>query len=176
MDRLVKLIKQIPGGFLGALGLIGLFKGSIDLQSDIAFLVETYISITNPIIEHTFGYIFKYFEIELSQFWKTYISIGVIFTFSFLNSSNAMASKEYKTDGKLELFITNVIIVLVLLVLFGWIVIFFWPWFFLSVFLALIGQAKKLSNQIDLSVFFSSTVAVLTMLFINYGLLFVGVK
>lgn len=180
MNKLVDLIKTIPGGFLGALGLIGLFKGSLELQKDILYLVDTYTKITNPIIETIFGPIFNFIGLDLLQPIKTYLSIGVIVALSLAR----MIYHDKKTQEFKELSTTRKITVIIQILLSC---IIIWP--LVVIMNILIFLASKLPkdihglNKIELAEvntclkhFIGMTLFLVAILFLNYGLLFAGVK
>ncbi|ERP95731.1 hypothetical protein Q669_29625 [Labrenzia sp. C1B10] len=179
MDKLIDQIKTIPGGFLGALGLISLFKGSLELQKDILYLVNTYVKITNPIVDYTFGYLFSLVKIDLSQFIKTYLSIGIIITIAFVKMIIFSGkNEEIKDYSRLELFFWTAMSLLLLVP--------FWPLQLLVYFMFIF--ATFFSDQFDfydselmgikemLPHFTNMIIFVLVILFLNYGLLFAGVN
>ncbi len=76
----MNFFQRAPFALLGAVGLVSLASGAMQLEQNIADWLAVWKAITRPIWEFLFGWIFAWIGIEMPWWLKDYLSMGAIFS------------------------------------------------------------------------------------------------
>lgn len=74
----LSFLQRQPFAIVGAFGLVAIIDGFINIPGYIGQWVDAWQTITRPVWEFLFGWIFEYFKITMPWWVKDYLTMGLI--------------------------------------------------------------------------------------------------
>lgn len=75
---MISFLQRQPFILLGAIGLVSLVDGLVDLPSDIGLWIDAWQAVTRPIWNFLLGWLFAFFSIDFPWWVADYLTLGFI--------------------------------------------------------------------------------------------------